>query len=151
MHNHVARYHNIFGPEGTWDGGKEKAPAAICRKVAMAKSGSQIEIWGDGEQTRSFLYVDECIEGTVRLMRSDSAGPLNIGSSEMVTINQLVDFVADIAGKRIEKKHISGPTGVRGRNSDNRLINDTLVWQPSQTLYAGLEKTYRWIAEQVSR
>lgn len=150
MQANVARYHNIFGPEGTWDGGREKAPAAICRKVALARSGSQIEIWGDGEQTRSFLYVDECIEGTVRLMRSGQPGPLNIGSDEMVTINQLVDLVADIAGKRIEKKHISGPTGVRGRNSDNRLIHETLAWRPSQPLRVGLERTYRWIEDQVS-
>lgn len=146
----VARYHNIFGPEGTWTGGKEKAPAAICRKVAQAKSGSQIEIWGDGEQTRSFLYVDECVEGTLALMRSGHPGPLNIGSDEMVTINQLVDLVADIAGKRIEKKHISGPTGVRGRNSDNRLISSTLGWRPSQSLRSGLERTYAWIEGQAA-
>lgn len=150
LRTHVARYHNIFGPEGTWDGGKEKAPAAICRKVAQAKTGSQIEIWGDGEQTRSFLYVDECIEGTLGLTRSGHAGPLNIGSDEMVTINQLVGLVADIAGKRIEKKHINGPTGVRGRNSDNRLISSTLGWRPSQSLRSGLERTYAWIENQVS-
>lgn len=148
---HVARYHNIFGPEGTWDGGREKAPAAICRKVAMATSGSAIEVWGDGEQTRSFLYVDECIEGTTRLLRSAFAGPVNIGSEEMVTINQLVDLVADIAGKTIGKRHISGPLGVRGRNSDNRLIRGKLNWAPSQSLRAGLERTYAWIEQQVRR
>ncbi len=148
---HVARYHNIFGPEGTWTGGKEKAPAAICRKVAKAKSGEAIEIWGDGKQTRSFLYVDECIEGTTRLLRSSFAGPVNIGSEEMVTINQLVDIVADIAGKKIEKNHISGPTGVRGRNSDNALIRRELNWAPSQSLRAGLERTYAWVETQVYR
>jgi GDP-D-mannose 3', 5'-epimerase len=152
MANRVARYHNIFGPEGTWDGGKEKAPAAICRKVAMANSGDAIEIWGDGQQTRSFLYVDECLEGTLRLTRSDEfEGPVNIGSDEMVTINQLVDYVADIAGKKVEKKHIPGPTGVRGRNSDNRLIEEKLGWRPSQSLRKGLEKTYEWIEWQVRR
>lgn len=151
LNNRVARYHNIFGPEGTWTGGKEKAPAAVCRKVAMAQSGDAIEIWGDGLQTRSFLYVDECVEGTLRLTRSDFEGPVNVGSEEMVTINQLVDIVADIAGKKIEKNHIPGPTGVRGRNSDNRLIAERLNWSPSQTLRAGLEKTYEWIEWQVSR
>lgn len=149
--NRVARYHNIFGPEGTWDGGKEKAPAAICRKVAKAKPGDAIDIWGDGLQTRSFLYVDECVEGTVRLTRSDFEGPVNIGSDEMVTINQLVDYVADIAGKRIDKNHIAGPTGVRGRNSDNRLIEQRLGWRPSASLRKGLEKTYDWIERQVQR
>ncbi len=149
MRNKVARYHNIFGPEGTWTGGREKAPAAICRKVAMAISGDTIEIWGDGKQTRSFLYVDECLEGTIRLMRSEFAEPVNIGSEEMITINALVDLVADIAGKRIEKHHITGPTGVRGRNSDNRLIGDALGWRPSQSMYAGLERTYEWIERQV--
>jgi GDP-D-mannose 3',5'-epimerase len=147
----VARYHNIFGPEGTWTGGKEKAPAAVCRKVAMAKSGEAIEIWGDGEQTRSFLFVDECLEGSTRLLRSDFEGPVNIGSEEMVTINQLVAMVADIAGKRIEIEHIPGPLGVRGRNSDNRLIQERLGWAPSQPLVAGLEQTYGWIERQVLR
>jgi GDP-D-mannose 3',5'-epimerase len=147
---HVARYHNIFGLEGTWTGGREKAPAAICRKVAMAQSGGEIEVWGDGEQTRSFLYINECIEGTVRLLRSDFAGPVNIGSEEMITINQL-ELVADIAGKRIRKKHVPGPQGVRGRNSDNRLIREKLHWAPTQSLRAGLESTYRWIEQQVSR
>jgi nucleoside-diphosphate-sugar epimerase len=151
MTNRVARYHNIFGPEGTWDGGKEKAPAAICRKVAMAKSGDAIEIWGDGDQTRSFLYVDECVEATVRLTRSSFPGPVNIGSEEMVTINQLVDLVADISGKKIEKNHVPGPLGVRGRNSDNELIREKLGWAPSEPLRAGLEKTYQWIEQQVRR
>lgn len=151
MSNRVARYHNIFGPEGTWDGGKEKAPAAICRKVASVKSGDAIEIWGDGTQTRSFLFVDECIEGTTRLTRSDFEGPVNIGSEEMVTINQLVDLVADISGKKIEKNHIPGPLGVRGRNSDNRLIQERLDWAPSQSLRKGLEQTYEWIESQIRR
>jgi nucleoside-diphosphate-sugar epimerase len=151
MRNRVARFHNIFGPEGTWQGGKEKAPAAICRKIANAKSGESIEIWGDGLQTRSFLYVDECVEGVLRLTRSGFEGPVNIGSEEMVTINQLVDLVAVIAGKQIEKNHIPGPTGVRGRNSDNRLIREKLGWEPSAALKDGLEKTYAWIEAQVRR
>jgi nucleoside-diphosphate-sugar epimerase len=151
MQNRVARYHNIFGPRGTWDGGREKAPAAICRKVARAADGDEIEIWGDGNQTRSFLFIDECVEGTLRLIRSDFAGPVNIGSEEMVTINQLVDLVADIAGKRLRKKHISGPTGVRGRNSDNRLIAERLGWKPSAPLRSGLEQTYGWIEQQTRR
>lgn len=150
MHNRVARYHNIFGPEGTWDGGKEKAPAAICRKVARARDGDEIEIWGDGLQTRSFLYIDECLEGTTRLLRSRQfEGPVNIGSEEMVTINQLVDIVADIAGKKLRKRHITGPLGVRGRNSDNRLIKERLGWAPSQPLRKGLEVTYQWIGQRV--
>ena len=151
MECRVARYHNIFGPEGTWDGGKEKAPAAVCRKVAQARSGGTIDIWGDGLQTRSFLYVDECLEGSLRLLRSGFEGPVNIGSEEMVTINQLVGMVADIAGKTIKINHIDGPTGVRGRNSDNRLIAEKLDWAPSMTLTAGLEKTYAWIERQVLR
>jgi GDP-D-mannose 3',5'-epimerase len=145
----VARYHNIFGPQGTWNGGREKAPAAVCRKVAEASNGGEIEIWGDGKQTRSFLYIDECLEGTMRLARSEFSGPVNIGSDEMVTINGLVDLVCDIAGKRLKKKHIPGPLGVRGRNSDNRMIKETLGWQPSQSLRQGLEKTYQWIESQV--
>ena len=151
MTNRVARYHNIFGPEGTWDGGKEKAPAAICRKVAQANNGDTIDIWGDGEQTRSFLYIDECVEGTCRLTRSEFEGPVNIGSDEMVTINQLVDIVADIAGKTIGRNHIPGPLGVRGRNSDNRLIGEKLGWKPSEPLKKGLEKTYAWIEAQTRR
>lgn len=149
MSNRVARFHNIFGPEGTWQGGKEKAPAAICRKVATERNGGAIEIWGDGHQTRSFLCIDECVEGTIRLTRSDFAGPVNIGSEEMVTINQLVDMVAAIAGKSLTKIHIPGPQGVRGRNSDNRLINERLGWKPSASLRDGLERTYAWIEQQV--
>ena len=145
----IARYHNIFGPQGTWNGGREKAPAAICRKVAEAMNGGKIEIWGDGHQTRSFLYVDECIEGTTRLTRSNFSGPINIGSEEMVTINGLVDVVCDIAGKKLEKVHIPGPLGVRGRNSDNRLIAQKLGWRPSQTLRRGLELTYSWVETQL--
>jgi GDP-D-mannose 3', 5'-epimerase len=149
MRNRVARYHNIFGPEGTWTGGKEKAPAAVCRKVAQARNNGEVEIWGDGTQTRSFLYIDECLEGTTLLTRSGFEGPVNIGSEEMVTINQLVDLVADIAGKKIVKKHIPGPLGVRGRNSDNRLIEKELGWKPSASLRSGLEKSYEWIERQV--
>ena len=149
MHNRVARFHNIFGPEGTWTGGREKAPAAICRKVAMAAHNGQIDIWGDGEQTRSFLYIDDCIEGVRRLTGSRFEGPVNLGSDEMVSINQLVDMVAEIAGKTIHKNHVPGPTGVRGRNSDNRLIERELGWRPSAALHAGLEKTYEWIENQV--
>jgi len=145
----IARFHNIFGPEGTWDGGKEKAPAALCRKVAAAEDHGEIEIWGDGLQTRSFLYIDECVEGVLRLTRSDFEGPVNIGSDEMVTINGLVSMVADIAGKRIAVRHIPGPQGVRGRNSNNELIARRLGWAPSQPLRAGLEPTYRWIEQQV--
>lgn len=151
MTNHVARFHNIFGPEGTWQGGKEKAPAAICRKVASAPSDGDIEIWGDGTQTRSFLFIDECVEGVLRLTRSEFFGPVNIGSEEMVTINQLVDMACDIAGKKLRKKHISGPLGVRGRNSDNTLIGEKLGWKPSQSLRAGLEKTYAWIEQQARK
>ena len=150
MDTFIARYHNVFGPFGTWTGGREKAPAAICRKIAMATSGDAIEIWGDGEQTRSFLYIDECLEGTMRLLLSDFSGPVNIGSEEMVTINELVDLVADIAGKQIVKHHVAGPQGVRGRNSDNRLIRSRLQWAPSQPLRTGLEQTYQWIEAQVS-
>ena len=145
----VARFHNIFGPEGTWTGGKEKAPAALCRKVAEAEDGGEIEIWGDGEQTRSFLYIDECIEGVRRLVDSDCAEPLNIGSEEMVTINQLAAMIMAIAGKRLKTNHIHGPLGVRGRNSDNRLIAERLRWKPSRPLREGLAKTYAWIFEQV--
>jgi nucleoside-diphosphate-sugar epimerase len=151
MECRVARFHNIFGPEGTWTGGKEKSPAAICRKVAEAKVGGEIEIWGDGNQTRSFLYIDECVEGVLRLTRSHHTGPFNIGSEEMVTINQLAAMVMDIAGKKLGVRHIAGPTGVRGRNSDNRLIRETLGWAPSKSLREGMEKTYAWIAAQVDR
>ena len=151
MEVRIARYHNIFGPEGSWNDGKEKAPAAICRKVAMARDGGEVEIWGDGKQTRSFLYIDECLEGTLRLMRSNFAGPVNIGSDEMVTINRLVDIVAGIAGKSVRKRHIEGPTGVRGRNSDNHLIREKLEWSPSTVLVDGLRPTYEWIRTQVMR
>jgi GDP-D-mannose 3',5'-epimerase len=151
MSNRVARYHNIFGPEGTWEGGKEKAPAAICRKVALAANNGEIDIWGDGTQTRSFLYIDECVEGTIRLTRSDFEGPVNVGSDEMVSINQLVDLVSEIAGKTIHKHHIDGPLGVRGRNSDNRLIEQKLGWKPSAALRQGLESTYGWIERQIRR
>lgn len=150
MKVHIARYHNIFGPEGTWQGGKEKAPAAVCRKVAMAQSGGEVEIWGDGQQTRSFLYIDECVEGTLRLTRSDRTGPYNIGSDEMVTISQLVDMVSAIAGKPVGKRYVPGPTGVRGRNSDNRLIEAELGWRPGEPLRDGLAKTYAWIDAQVA-
>jgi nucleoside-diphosphate-sugar epimerase len=151
MEVRIARYHNVFGPEGSWNDGKEKAPAAICRKVAMATDGGEIEVWGDGKQTRSFLYVDECLEATLRLMRSDFTGPVNIGSEEMVTINQLVDMVARIADKSIRKRHIQGPTGVRGRRSDNSLIRDKLGWSPSSPLIDGLRPTYDWICSQATR
>jgi nucleoside-diphosphate-sugar epimerase len=148
----IARFHNIFGPEGTWDGGKEKAPAAICRKVAMTPDGGEIEIWGDGKQTRSFLYIDECLEGVRRLMNQDEfLGPVNIGSDEMVTINQLAEMAMEIAGKKITLKHIDGPLGVRGRNSDNTLIKEKLGWAPNLALKDGLAKTYEWIAEQVEK
>mgnify|MGYP003315443776 FL=1 len=146
----IARYHNIFGPEGTWYGGREKAPAAICRKVAYAGQDDTIEVWGDGEQTRSFLFIDECIEATRRLMDSDFIGPVNIGSEEMVTINQLVDTAAKVAGKKIDKKHIDGPLGVRGRNSDNTLIREKLGWDYSMTLEEGIRETYNWIVEQIN-
>ena len=146
----IARFHNIFGPYGTWQGGREKAPAAMCRKVAEITNGEEIEIFGDGKQTRSFLYIDECIEGIMRLMESDFVGPVNIGSDEMVTINQLADIVAEIANKSISKKHIDGPLGVRGRNSDNKLIEEKLNWRPNKPLKEGLEKTYEWIHNQVN-
>ena len=147
----VARYHNIFGPEGTWDGGREKAPAAICRKVAqLSPQGGTIEVWGDGLQTRSFLFIDECIEATWRLMQSDFLGPVNIGSEEMVTINQLVETAAKVANKKVEKQHIlDAPLGVRGRNSNNDLVREKLGWDYEQTLEEGISKTYAWIDEQV--
>jgi nucleoside-diphosphate-sugar epimerase len=147
----VARYHNIFGPEGAWNDGKEKAPAAICRKVAQAGNPGEIEIWGDGEQTRSFLYIDECLEGTTRFMRQDWAGPVNIGSEEMVSINRLAAIAAEIAGKTITPRHIPGPLGVRGRNSNNKLISEKLGWRPSQPLASGIAKTYAWIDQQVQK
>lgn len=149
MNVRIARFHNIFGPEGTWEGGREKAPAAFCRKIAEAQDGGEIEMWGDGEQTRSFLYIDECLEGVDRLMKSEFTGPVNIGSEEMVTINQLVEMIMHIAGKKLTIKHIKGPLGVRGRNSDNRLIKEKLGWVPKYSLKEGLKKTYLWIQEQV--
>ncbi len=146
----IARYHNIFGPLGAWTGGREKAPAAVCRKVALAEDGAAVEIWGDGEQTRSFLYIDECLEGTLRLMRSDVAEPLNIGSEEMISINGLVDLVAGIAGKRVVKRHVPGPLGVRGRNSDNQLIRQRLGWSPAAPLRDGMARTLAWVAAQLA-
>ena len=148
----VARYHNIFGPEGTWEGGREKAPAAICRKVAyLPESGGAIEVWGDGLQTRSFLFIDECIEATRRLMDCDFIGPVNIGSEEMVTINELVETAARVSGKVVQKRHkLDAPLGVRGRNSNNDLIREKLGWDYSQTLEEGIRKTYNWIAKQVA-
>ena len=143
----ITRYHNIYGPEGTWQGGREKAPAAICRKVLQADH--DIEIWGDGMQTRSFLYIDACIEATLRLMRSDFCGPVNIGSEEQVTINQLVDIACEIAGKQLVKNHVPGPLGVRGRNSDNRLIRDKLNWNPEYPLRDGMAQTMAWIQQQI--
>jgi nucleoside-diphosphate-sugar epimerase len=147
----VVRFHNIFGPLGTWDGGREKVPAALCRKVALAKlTGDRvIEIWGDGEQTRSFCHIDDCVEGIYRLMRSDYHEPLNLGQDRMVTINQLADIVAHIAGVAIEKKHVPGPMGVRGRNSDNTLLRKVLGWEPQISLEEGLTRTYGWVEEQV--
>ena len=146
----VTRYHNIFGPEGTWEGGREKAPAAICRKVAyLPAEGGEIEVWGDGLQTRSFLYIDECIEASYRLMQSDFIGPVNIGSEEMVTINQLVDTAARVSGKKVTIKHVDGPLGVRGRNSNNDVVRRELDWDYSQTLEEGIFKTYHWIESQI--
>ena len=144
----IARYHNIFGPEGSWNNGREKSPAAICRKVATTKDKGEIEIWGDGKQTRSFLYVDECLEGTCRLMRSEWSGPVNIGSDEMISIDCLANMVMQIACKDLILKHINGPLGVRGRNSDNRLIKERLDWRPTLALRHGLEKTYKWVSQQ---
>jgi nucleoside-diphosphate-sugar epimerase len=156
MRNHgvqvrVARFHNIFGTLGTWTGGREKAPAAICRKVAEAPDGGEIEIWGDGRQTRSFLYIDECLEGIRRLMDSDFTGPVNLGSEEMVTINQLAEMTIGLSGKKLSLRHITGPLGVRGRNSDNRLIRERLGWAPSRPLLAGMRQTYEWISGEVEK
>ncbi len=145
----IARFHNIFGTHGTWDGGREKAPAALCRKIAEAESTGEIEIWGDGEQTRSFLYIDDCLDGVRVLMDSDHTGPFNIGSEEMVTINELARRVMQIAGKNLRIRHIPGPLGVRGRSSDNRLVKATLNWEPAMDLNSGLRPTYEWIASQV--
>jgi GDP-D-mannose 3',5'-epimerase len=146
----IVRFHNVYGPLGTYEGGKEKAPAAICRKVALTEDNGEIEVWGDGEQTRSFMYVDDCVEGVIRIMASDYRGPLNLGTDELVTINQLVDMVARIARKRVIKRHnLSGPQGVRGRNSNNRLLHEVLRWEPSVRLERGLATTFEWIADQV--
>jgi GDP-D-mannose 3',5'-epimerase len=152
MEVRIARLHNIFGPEGTWDGGREKAPAALCRKIAMASltGNPEVEIWGDGEQTRSFCYIDDGLEGLQRLMRSDLGTPVNLGQDRMVSINQLAAMIAEIAGVRITLKHVPGPMGVRGRNSDNGLARQALGWTPSVTLEHGLAETYRWIFEQVA-
>jgi nucleoside-diphosphate-sugar epimerase len=153
MEVRIARYHNIFGPEGSWNDGREKAPAALCRKVAVAKLKGEpyIEVWGDGKQTRSFLYIDECIEGTLRLMRSSWTGTVNIGSGEMVTIDRLAEMIMKVAGVRLEIKHVPRPQGVRGRNSDNGLIYDKLGWKLTMPLIEGLKKTYPWIEKQVAQ
>ena len=147
----IARYHNIFGPFGTWEGGREKAPAALCRKVGFASDGELIEVWGDGKQTRSFLYIDQCIEATRRLMDSDFIGPVNIGSEEMVSINHFTNMIIDISGKNLSLKHIPGPQGVRGRNSDNKLYLDKVGWVVDEPLIIGLEKTYNWIKKQLDK
>jgi nucleoside-diphosphate-sugar epimerase len=146
----IARFHNIFGPEGSWNNGKEKAPAALCRKVAETSNGGAIDVWGDGKQTRSFLYIDECLEAVMRLMDSDFVGPVNIGSEEMVSINQFANMIIGLSGKEINIENIPGPEGVRGRNSDNALIFEKLGWKPTQPLQVGLEKTYNWIAAKVA-
>lgn len=151
MNCKVARFHNIFGPEGTWNGGKEKAPAALCRKVAMARNDGELEIWGDGLQTRSFLYIDECIEGVLHLMRSDFQGPVNIGSDEMVSINSLGKMIISLSNKNLTLKNVDGPLGVRGRTSDNDLIFKELGWKPSMSLSSGITKTYNWICKQVEK
>ena len=147
----IARFHNIFGPEGSWNDGREKAPAAVCRKVALAEDGGEIEIWGNGQQTRSFLYIDECIKGVLLLMNSKFQGPVNIGSEEMITIDNLAKLAMKISGKNLSIKHIDGPTGVLGRNSDNRLIKEKLGWSPDIPLKTGLELTYKWISDQVEK
>ena len=147
----TVRFHNIFGELGTWEGGREKAPAALCRKIAIAKrtGSSEIDIWGDGEQTRSFCYIGDCLEGIYRLMRSDHSEPINLGQDRMVSINELADIIADIAGIKISKKHVSGPQGVRGRNSDNSKLREVLGWEPTISLEDGLTITYAWVEEQV--
>ena len=146
---HVARYHNIFGPEGTYKGGKEKSPAALCRKVIEAKDGGEVEIWGDGKQTRSFLYIDECVEGTLKLMRSNFEGPVNIGSEEMISINDFANMIIKLSGKLLNIKNIPGPLGVRGRKSDNKLIKEKLNWEPSDKLIKGIKNTFEWIQKQI--
>jgi nucleoside-diphosphate-sugar epimerase len=151
LETRIVRFHNIFGPYGTWEGGREKAPAALCRKIAVAKltGNPEVEIWGDGEQTRSFCYIDDCVEGIHRLMRSDFAEPLNLGQDRMVTINELADIIAAIAGVSIVKRHVPGPMGVRGRNSDNTRLRKVLNWEPQVSLEEGLARTYAWIEDQV--
>lgn len=149
LNTRIARFHNIYGPEGTWDGGKEKVPAAVCRKIAQANNGGEIEIWGDGNQTRSFLFIDDCIEATRRLMQSEHTSPINIGSEEMVSINQLVEIVSNVANKEIKIRHIDGPLGVRGRNSDNTIIKDVLNWNYKFSLQEGIKQTFAWIEDQV--
>ena len=152
LETRIVRFHNIFGPFGTWDGGREKAPAALCRKIALAKlrGDGEIEIWGDGEQTRSFCYIDVCTEGIFRLMRSDYNQPLNLGQDRLISINQLADMIMGIAGVQLRKKHIAGPQGVRGRNSDNSRLRQVLGWEPAITLEDGMARTYKWIEAQVS-
>lgn len=150
MQIRIGRYHNIFGPMGTWQGGREKVPAALCRKVASAQDRTYIDIWGDGEQTRSFLFIEDCLEATVRMMRGEWTGPVNIGSDEMVSINELAGMIIEISGKDLTLRHIEGPLGVRGRNSDNTLMKQKLGWTHSVPLRAGLEMTYEWVKEQVS-
>jgi nucleoside-diphosphate-sugar epimerase len=151
METRIVRFHNIFGPQGTWDGGREKAPAALCRKVAIAKLTGQteIEIWGDGEQTRSFCYIDDCLNGIYRLMRSDFRDPLNLGQDRLISINDLADLIMEIAGVKLDKRHVEGPQGVRGRNSDNTLLKNVLGWAPEISLEEGLKRTYAWIEQQV--
>jgi nucleoside-diphosphate-sugar epimerase len=151
LETRIVRFHNIFGPQGTWDGGREKAPAALCRKVAIAKLTGQteIELWGDGEQTRSFCYIDDCLEGIYKLMRSDHREPLNLGQDRLISINELADLVMEIAGVKLTKRHIDGPQGVRGRNSDNTLLKKVLGWAPEISLEEGLSRTYKWIEAQV--
>lgn len=149
MNCKIGRYHNIFGPLGAWDNSKEKSPAALCRKIAKAKDGDSIDIWGDGNQTRSFLYIDSCIDGTLKLARSNKEGPYNIGSEEMISINDFVDLIANVANKSIKKNHIKGPLGVRGRKSDNTLIKKDLNWSPNETLVDGITKTYKWIESKI--
>ncbi|MFN0091283.1 MAG: NAD-dependent epimerase/dehydratase family protein [Acidimicrobiales bacterium] len=151
LETRTVRFHNIYGPNGTYDGGREKAPAAMCRKVALANDGESIEVWGDGEQTRSFCYIDDCVEGIYRLMRSDHRDPLNLGSEEMVSINELAQMVIDISGKQnIGIEHVEGPQGVRGRNSDNSRLREVLGWEPATSLRTGLEPTYRWIEKHIA-
>jgi nucleoside-diphosphate-sugar epimerase len=148
----IVRFHNVYGPLGTYDGGKEKAPAAVSRKVALARDGGEIEVWGDGKQTRSFMFIDDCVEGMLRLMASDFGGALNLGTDRLVTVDELIDIVSKIAGKKLVKRHdLSKPQGVRGRNSDNTLLNRVLGWQPTVSLEDGLKTTYRWIEGQLKK